>query len=89
MDHAKRRRNMGKSYKTLDFTKPIETRGGCEVRLYDIFDGRYFNGAYYDSSDDIWYPLQWGRDGMYGATRSDLDLVNVNGTSKKDQDSEL
>lgn len=81
---------MGKSYKALDFTRSIETRGGCEVRLYDIFDGRYINGAYYDSSDDIFYPLQWSCDGMYGATRSDLDIVNVrNGKSKKDKDSEL
>lgn len=73
----------------INFNLPIQTRGGCDVHIYEVFNNRYINGSYYDSSDDIYYPLQWSCDGMYGATRSDLDLVNVNGTSKKDQDSEL
>ncbi len=61
----------------LDFTKPIATRGGSNVRFYDIFDGRYINGSYYDPDDDIWYPVQWDSAGMYAAKRSGLDLVNV------------
>ena len=60
----------------LSFTEPIETRGGSEVKFYEIFDGRYLNGAYYDPCDDVWYPCQWGMSGEYGARKSALDLVN-------------
>ena len=62
--------------KSLDWNKPLETRGGSEVRLYDIFANRYVNGAYYDPCDDVWYPCQWGMSGEYGARKSALDLVN-------------
>ena len=62
--------------KSLDWNKPLETRDGNEVRLYDIFANRYVNGAYYDPCDDVWYPCQWGMSGEYGARKSALDLVN-------------
>lgn len=68
---------MGASKRTLDFRRPIQTRGGSDVRFYDIFDSRYINGAYFDPDDDIWYPVQWDTCGMYGDKRSTLDLVNV------------
>lgn len=62
---------------TLNFTKPIATRDGNDVRFYDIFDGRYINGAYYEPEDDVWYPCQWGINGVFGARDSGLDLINV------------
>ena len=68
---------MGASRKRLDFTKPIKTRGGSDVKFYEIFDGRYINGAYYESSEDIWYPCQWGADGVYGDRDTAIDLMNV------------
>jgi len=61
----------------LDFKKPIQTRGGSTIRIYEIFDGRYLNGAYYDPDTDVWYPCQWDMSGVYGSRKSSLDLVNV------------
>jgi len=37
---------------------------------------RYLNGAYYDPSDDVYYPCQWSISGEYGTRKSALDLVN-------------
>ena len=68
---------MGTQSKPLDFTRPITTRAGSDVRFYDIFDGRYINGAYYDPDDDVWYPCQWGPDGKYGDRNCAIDLVNT------------
>jgi hypothetical protein len=42
-----------------------------------MFYGRYANGAYYDSSTDVYYPCQWDMSGVYGSRKSSLDLVNV------------
>ena len=68
---------MARSLRTLDFTRQITTRIGNEVRFYEIFDGRYINGAYYDSNDDVWYPRQWGLDGRLSPDqRDDYDLIN-------------
>lgn len=61
----------------IDFAKPIRTRGGSEVKIYEVFNARYINGAYYSTDDDIWYPVQWSYDGTYGFKKSALDLVNV------------
>lgn len=63
--------------RSLSFTKPIETRDGSSIRIYEVFDGRYINGAYYDPCDDVWYPCQWSSTGVYGTKKSALDLVNV------------
>lgn len=68
---------MGRSRRSLDFTTNIATRGGSDVRFYEIFEGRYINGAYYESSEDVWYPCQWGFDGMYGDKPTAIDLVNI------------
>ena len=68
---------MGSQKQALDFTRPIATRGGSEIKFYEIFDGRYINGAYYESSEDIWYPCQWGSDGLYGDRNTSIDLVNI------------
>jgi len=54
------------------------TRAGSAIKLYEIFSNRYINGAYYESSDDIWYPIQWGWDGHYiNEEERALDLVNI------------
>ena len=68
---------MGKQKHRLDFTRPITTRAGSEIRLYEIFDARYINGAYYESSEDIWYVCQWDSAGLYGDKPTSIDLVNV------------
>ena len=54
----------------------MSTRGGSDIRLYDIFPDRYINGAYLDPSTTIWYPVQWNWDGSYGDVERALDLVN-------------
>ncbi len=63
--------------KTFDWTKPATTRAGSSVKIYEMFYGRYANGAYYDSSTDVYYPCQWDMSGVYGSRKSPLDLVNV------------
>lgn len=61
----------------LDFNKQLQTRNGFEVRIYEVFDRRYLNGAYYEASDDVWYPKQWGLDGsLTPDSRDDFDLIN-------------
>ena len=60
----------------LDFNKPITTRGGSKVRIYDIREDRWINGAYYEETDDVWWPVQWSFNGNYGYKPSALDLVN-------------
>ncbi len=68
---------MARQGRTLDFTKPIATRFGGEVRFYEIFDGRYINGSVYDAEDDVWYPKQWGCDGRISTDiRDHFDLIN-------------
>ncbi len=61
---------------TLDYTKPVRTRAGSQVRIYEIFYRDYLNGAYYDEEADVWWPCQWGFDGRYTDKQSALDLVN-------------
>lgn len=68
---------MGTKNKALDFTCPVATRGGSDVKFYEIFYGRYINGAYYEPSEDIWYPCSWDFTGQYSDKRSALDLVNI------------
>jgi hypothetical protein len=68
---------MGRPPKPLDFTRPIATRGGSEIKFYEVFDGRYINGAYYEQSEDVWYPCSWGSDGKYGDKPCSLDLINI------------
>ncbi len=75
MDTTRERKNMGKPSKII-FSQPVATRGGSPVRLYDIFDSRYINGAYYEKETDIWYPLQWDWNGQYATHPSASDLVN-------------
>ena len=83
MDYAKGKNNMARSSRSIDFTRGIKTRVGNDIRLYEIFDGRYINGAWYDTSDDVWYPVQWGIDGRISPdSRDDLDLINE--TKKKE-----
>ena len=69
---------MATARRSLDFTQPIKTRIGNDCRFYEIFNGRYINGAWYEESDDVWYPQQWGVDGRVSPdTRDDLDLINA------------
>ncbi len=62
----------------LNYSKPVRTRGGSAVRIYEIFYNDYLNGAYYDESSDVWFPAQWSFDGGYAQKPSSLDLVNIN-----------
>ena len=63
--------------RTLNWNYPMQTRAGSEIRIYEVFDKRYVNGAYYESSEDIWYPCQWDSSGLYGDKPTSIDLVNV------------
>ena len=61
---------------TLNFTKPMRTRGGSRIVIYEVFESDYINGAYYDEDSDVWYPVQWDWYGKYSNTQSALDLIN-------------
>ncbi len=75
MDTTRARYYVGKPSKII-FSQPVATREGSPVRIYDIFDSRYINGAYYEKETDIWYPLQWDWNGQYATHPSASDLVN-------------
>ena len=68
---------MGTQSKPIDFTKPVTTRAGSNIKVYEVFYGKYINGAYHDPDTDVWYPCQWDMSGVYGSRKSSLDLVNV------------
>lgn len=68
---------------SLDFRRPVKTRGGSNVKLYEVFYPRYINGAYYEEQDDVWYPMQWDMRGKYGEKQSSVDLVNESEETKK------
>lgn len=55
----------------------MRTRGGSAVKLYEIFESDYVNGAYYDEESDVWFPVQWDWNGFYASKPSALDLVNT------------
>lgn len=55
----------------------MQTRGGSDIRLYELFSPRYINGAYHERETDIWFPVQWDWHGFYGNKPSSLDLVNI------------
>jgi hypothetical protein len=55
----------------------MQTRGGSDVRIYDVFESRYINGAYHEPDDDVWYPIQWDWNGHYTDKKSASDLVNI------------
>ena len=61
----------------LDFTRRLSTRSDHDIRLYEVFEGRYINGAYYDSDTDIWWPRQWNYDGSDALGEYTLGLYNV------------
>lgn len=63
--------------KKLDWTKPVQTRGGSEIKIYEVFYNRYVNGCYYEQSEDIYYPCQWDLNGKYGDKPCSLDLINI------------
>ena len=67
---------MGGSKTRLDFTRPMRTRCGYDIRLYEIFEGRYINGAFYSSDVDIWFARQWDWDGKDSQRQREIDLVN-------------
>jgi hypothetical protein len=66
------------SKKKLDWNKPIQTRAGSQIKIYEVFDSRYVNGAVYDETDDVWYVYSWCYDGSYTDKPCSLDLVNCN-----------
>ena len=61
---------------SLNFTKRMSTRGGSLIRIYEVFESDYINGAYYDPDSDVWYPVQWDWAGRYSSKQTALDLVN-------------
>ena len=65
----------------IDLNKPLETRNGHKVRIYDecgTYDGLKIFGSI-DLGGDNWSLFQWLEDGYYiGCGRDhELDLVNV------------
>ena len=62
--------------KSIDWTKPVITKAGSEVKIYEVFYGRYLNGAYYEPSEDVWYVCSWDSSGKYSDRDCALDLVN-------------
>ena len=60
----------------LDFKRRITTKAGSDVRIYEVFEGRYINGAVYEPVDDVWWPYQWDANGNYAFKPSSLDLKN-------------
>ena len=54
----------------------MRTRGGSSIRIYEVFESDYVNGAYYDEDSMVWFPVQWDWNGHYAAKPSALDLVN-------------
>lgn len=77
MDPTRERKNLGSPTK-LNFTIPMQTRGGSDIRLYEIFESSYINGAYYVKEEDKWYPVQWHWNGYYNRDGTcSLDLINV------------
>jgi hypothetical protein len=63
--------------KSLNTNKPLETKSGHPVKIYEIFYNRYLLGAYYDRDTDIWYPRQWDWDGSDSLGEFTLGLYNV------------
>jgi len=55
----------------------MRTRGGSLIRIYEVFESDYVNGAVYDESSDVWYPMQWDWNGNYASKPSAADLINV------------
>jgi len=55
----------------------MQTRGGSDVRIYEIFESRYINSAYYETDDDVLYPVQWDWNGFYSDKKSAVDLINI------------
>lgn len=66
----------------IDWTKPVQTRGGSKVDIYYIREGYYVNGAYYSEDSDTFFPVQWDFNGYYANKKSALDLVNVGKETK-------
>ena len=65
----------------IDFTKPIETKCGYDIKIYEIVYPKYMNGAFYDRDTDIWWARQWDMDGKDSAGEHNLNLRNVNVTT--------
>ena len=61
----------------IDITKPIETRCGYPIRIYEVFYTRYINGSFYDKDTDVWWPRQWDWNGFDEQHERNLDLINV------------
>lgn len=55
----------------------MRTRGGSLIRIYEVFESDYVNGAVYDESSDVWYPMQWDWNGNYASKPSAADLINT------------
>lgn len=55
----------------------MRTRGGSLIRIYEVFESDYVNGAVYDECSDVWYPMQWDWNGNYASKPSAADLINV------------
>lgn len=67
---------MGGKKTRLDFTRSMRTRCGYDIKLYEIFEGRYINGAFYSADVDVWFARQWDWDGHDSLRQRELDLVN-------------
>ena len=61
----------------------MQTRGGSAIRIYEVFESDYINGAWYEDDRDVWYPCQWGWNGDYSEKKCALDLINKGSHDKK------
>ena len=66
----------------LDFKKPVSTRAGSYVKIYEVYNEQLI-GAWYDSLEDRWIPTCWTLSGYFLPVnkgdkqfRSSIDLVN-------------
>lgn len=61
----------------------MSTRGGSLIRIYEVFEGRYINFAYYDRDTDVWWPRQANWDGTDALGEYTLGLYNVREKTSK------
>lgn len=68
----------------IDFTKPVQTCGGMEARVYAMDGGGLYpvHGAFRLSATSVWTQNQWNEDGksdhrMYVTRGTELDLINL------------
>ena len=83
MDLEKGKRHL-ESRAFVDWTLPVELRGGGAVRLYDAEAGgdQPVIGSYY--TGQRWIPCAWALNGLFRPDNKPCKLDVVNGDSEKE-----